>query len=96
MICLNKKEFVHKMLCEAQSAVNAIGDVDPDIHEKLDEVVLAIYDQFDVSFKRCADCEEDVLVEIAVEHEGKDYCRACDERNTLTRADAQDCPAVKS
>ena len=93
---IDKKEFIHKILGEVQSAVNAIGDVDPDIHEKLDEVVLAIYDQFDVSFKRCQSCEDDVLVETVTSTKGKDYCRNCRAQYELANADTQDVPFTKA
>lgn len=87
-----KKELVHRKLCEAQSAVNSIGDVDPDILEKLDEVVLSIYDQFDIVFVRCESCQEDLIKDEhhAIRRSNQWYCLDCHRRIELAQADTED------
>jgi formylmethanofuran dehydrogenase subunit E len=83
----NHKEHVHQMVTVIQRAANSIPGLDPDIHERLDEVVLSIYDQFDVTFQRCSCCEEDVLVELLVDHKGPPYCKECFRERELANAD---------
>lgn len=59
-----------------------LGYEDPDVMEKVDELVLAIYDVFDVLFVECSICDGDEISEIAhLDREGNWVCGECwDER----------------